>query len=210
MDYDPDVVFPRENTGRDGQVRNLYRKGKVIEQLIDENQVSVRVQELDKQGYITRLIPVKQFGSKSNQSFWCPEIGDDVSFCMLPNSTDGEGFVDGSFYNTYNPPPLSAQEEASTKHTTFGDGVVIQYRPRDSTLNIIAPTGSVADRKFKGGQTMTINISTGGAINLKGANIVITGPVTIKGDLNVDGKISNSGDMETGGKHTDSIGLHSA
>ena len=47
MDFDSELIFPREQTGRDASVRNMYDKGKVIEQKTDDTGVFVRCQILD-------------------------------------------------------------------------------------------------------------------------------------------------------------------
>src|SRR5215475_4913718 len=123
MDYEPDLVFPRENTGRDAMVRNMYRQGKVVEILCDETRTNVRVQWLDKEEMISRPLPVKQFCSRSTSAFWCPKVGDDVNVTMLPNS-DSDGFVDGSFYNTSNPPPT---DDPNRRLVRFNDETLIEY-----------------------------------------------------------------------------------
>jgi phage baseplate assembly protein V len=210
IDYDTDTIFGRDSTGRDGQVRNMYRQGKVVEQVVDETQVSVKVQWLDKDGLISKPLPVKQKGSRSTSEFYCPKIGDDVCVTMLPNSTGVDGFVDGSFYNVGNPPPTI---DPNVRHIKYVDGTVMEY----------AEKGPVTSRagKTSGTGTLTI-ISVGpanlkftacyleaGAITLKGP-VTIEGDVTINGNLQVNGNISNTGDMTTDGIHTDSIGRHDA
>jgi len=212
MDFDSDNLFPRESTGRDAMLRNLFRHGKVIERYVDDVTVAVRVQFLDKDGLISRWLPIKQFGSRSNQSFWCPAVGDDVSVTMLPNSEAGEGFVDGSFYNTGNRPPVITTDDADHKHVTFGDGTVVEYQPNKNTLNVTAGI----DQKTKAQKSVAVNVSTGGPVNVVAGRVVIVGPVSIQGDvsitgnLNVSKDINNQGNMNTTGTHTDSIGRHDA
>jgi phage baseplate assembly protein V len=181
----------------------MFDKGKVIERCVDDTQVSVRVQILDKDGFITKPIPVKQFGSRSNQGFWCPDIGDDVSVVFPPNSENGDGFVDGSFYNTGNPPPHAIDEygkateqpvHPDTTHKTFRDGSVVEFNPVKSVLTITTK-GQVIIRASK--------------IYITGI-VDVTGNVNIKGNLYVDGRIDNTGDMSTGGTHSDSVGKHDA
>src|SRR4029077_1479733 len=174
--------------------------GKVIEVLCDKTQVNVRVQYLDKQGLISKPLPVKQFGSRSTQAFWCPKVGDDVHVTVLPNGHE-EGFVDGSFYNNGNPPPIT---DPNTRHITFADGTIMEYSEGNSTLTInskgpinITTTGAV---------TLTAN----GTVSIKGSSITLDGPTTVKGKLTVQGDISNTGNMTTSGVHTDSIGRHDA
>lgn len=158
-------------------MRNMFRQGKVTEVVCDKTQVSCRVQYLDKQGLISKPIPVKQFGSRSTSAFWCPKVGDDVSVTMLPNA-DEDGFIDGSFYNTGNPPPIT---DPNTRHITFADGTVMQYSEGNSTLTInskgpisVVTAGSVV---IQGGSTVTVKAGT---IILQG-NVQITGTLQVQG-----------------------------
>lgn len=173
MDYDSDSVFPRNKTGRDSEIRNGSRHGKVTEVICDETQVAVRVQYLDKDGLISKPLPVKQFGSRSTSSFWCPKVNDDVSVTMLPNG-DEDGFVDGSFYNTGNPPPIV---DPNTRHITFADGTVIEYAETGSTLKIDA----------KG----PVNLVSAGTVSIRCVNLNITGNVNITGQLHTTQEINS-------------------
>jgi phage baseplate assembly protein V len=195
----------------------MYDKGKVIEVCVDDTRVSCRVQILDKDGYITKPIPVKQFGSRSTNAFWCPKVGDDVSICFPPNSENGDGFIDGSFYNTGNPPPIT---DPDTRHITYGDGAVFEYtekssKPKEQRGTANTPRGAgTGTLTFKG--TGPIDVNTPADTTIICANLIIqgnvqiTGNVSIKGNLSVEGDISNTGNMTTGGTHTDSIGRHDA
>lgn len=196
MDYDSNLLFQHNKTGRDSNVRNMYRQGKVIERLVDETRCSVRVQWLDKQGLISRPLPVKQFGSRGTNAFYCPKIGDNVNVTMLPNSDGGDGFVDGSFYTTSNPPPTI---DPDTRHITFADGTIIEYKEATETR-------AQGQLRIKSGQP--INIESGPIVIIAG-NITLRGNVKIEGNLNVQGDVENSGDMKTGGTHTDARGVHS-
>jgi phage baseplate assembly protein V len=173
LDYESDSVFPVNKTGRDSEIRNMLRHGKVTQVLCDKTQVCVRVQYLDKDGLISKPLPVKQFGSRSTSSFWCPKVGDDVSVTMLPNG-DEDGFVDGSFYNTGNPPPIT---DPNTRHITFADGTIIEYAETGSTFT------------FKSSGPLNINCGT--------ATITCSGQATIKAstivldatDVKITGKL---------------------
>jgi phage baseplate assembly protein V len=171
----------------------MFRQGKVIEQLVDDTRVDVRVQWLDKDKLISKPIPVKQFGSRSTSNFWCPKVGDDVSVTMLPNSNGGDGFVDGSFYNVGNPPPTI---DPNVRHIRFVDGTIIEYAEKGP-----ATPGA---RASSGTGTLTITsvgpidikcsgpcfIESGGPMILRAANITLEGNVHITGALTVDG-VSN-------------------
>lgn len=192
MDFEPDLLFPREKIGRDSSVRNMYDKGKVIDQLADDSGVFVRCQLLDKDGLVTRWLPVKQFGSRSTGSYWCPEIGDDVNVQFLPNSETGEGIVDGSFYNTGNPPPY---EDVNTRAIRWKDGTSVKYNQEDHTMTI--------DTKGP------INLETTGPVSMKAETITIkAGTIKLEGKVEIEGDIGHEGNMNTSGTHVDSNGVH--
>jgi phage baseplate assembly protein V len=171
MDYDSDSVFPVNKTGRDSEIRNLLRHGKVTEVLVDETQVCVRVQWLDKKGLISKPLPVQQFGSRSTSSFWCPKVADDVTVMMLPNGSE-DGFVIGSFYNTGNPPPII---DPDTRHVTYADGTTMEYR---ESLPAIIKDG-IQIRAGRQGQ-LTINSPNPISITCSSATIICSGNANIK------------------------------
>jgi phage baseplate assembly protein V len=228
MDYDTDNVFPRNKTGRDSEIRNMFRHGKVVEIVCDKTQTSVRVQYLDKDGLVSKALPVKQFGSRSSSSFWCPKVGDDVSVTMLPNGNE-DGFVDGSFYNTGNPPPIT---DPNTKHTTFSDGSIIEYGEGAPTSGATRAGGSNASQltlQLVGPVLLnctTMTITCSGLMNvtapeadfdtptfhIKG-NLIVDGTINMGGSasgttLTINGNIQHTGDMHTSGRHTDVNGTH--
>jgi phage baseplate assembly protein V len=189
VDYDSDTVFERDRTGRDPEVRNMFRHGKVIERIVDTTQVSCRVQYLDKDGLISKPLPVKQKGSKSTGSFYCPKIGDDVNVTMLANGSE-DGFIDGSFYNAGNPPPTTNPD---CHHTTYNDGTIIEYAESTSTR----ATGQLTIKSTNpivitcGNMSITITGSVGitssGQATIKAPAIVLDAiDVKITGKLWVD------------------------
>jgi phage baseplate assembly protein V len=191
MDVDPGTIFPRTKVGRDHQMRDLFRAGKVIERKVDpEKGPLVRVQYLDKQGVISKWLPIKQPGARGTMMFQVPKIGNDVNVTMLPNGSE-DGFVDGSFYNKKNPPPGGV--DIDTRHFKTEDGSIIEYREKDSTFNLDASGAS-------GG---LLRAGGGGAVIVSAGTITITAPtITIKGD------IQHQGNITTTGTHTDSVGIH--
>jgi phage baseplate assembly protein V len=194
MDYDTDTVFPRDTVGRGPNVRNMFRQGKVIERIVDDTQCSVRVQWHDKRGLISRPLPVKQFGSKGTSAFWCPKIGDDVNVTMLPNSDGGEGFVDGSFYNTSNPPPVTNPDQ---RHITFADGTIIDY----TEANARTRTGGSLSITTQ----QPITITCEGIITIQATKTIFNGDVDINGTLVLEGIIMNThkhGGVESGSAKT--------
>lgn len=184
MDIDPDTVFPRQKTGRDRQIRDMFRNGKVIDRKTDPKfGPLVRVQYFDKQELISQWLPIKQFGSRATVHYYCPKIGDDVNVTMLPNGSE-DGFVDGSFFNAGNPPPPGV--DIDTRHFKTEDGSIIEYREKDSTFNLDTSMGSNA-----------------GVVQVTAKLIILTAPTII-----INGFIQHTGAMTTTGIHTDANGIH--
>jgi phage baseplate assembly protein V len=213
MDVDPGTIFPRTKVGRDHQMRDLFRAGKVIERKIDEKLGPlVRVQYLDKQGLISKWLPIKQPGARLTMMFQVPKIGNDVNVTMLPNGSE-DGFVDGSFYNEKNPPPAGI--DIDTRHFETEDKTIIEYREIDSTFLLDASAATNGGAKAAGGGSVlvkggvcTVTVpaitldGTGGTVLVKAGTITLEGPMEFKGD------ITHTGNMVTSGTHTDSVGPH--
>ena len=194
MDYETDSLFPRNKTGRDSNIRNMFDKGKVIEVLVMKHKLVCRVQYLDKQGLISKPLPVKQFGSRSTSAFWCPKIGDDVSICRSPNSEGSDDFIDGSFYNTGNPPPIT---DPDTRHFKFNDGAVIEYTEKAPARS--SKRGTAAGGAGRGTLTAkgisTVNLQSSGDTTITCANLIINGNVRITGNVTIIGKLTVDGNM---------------
>src|SRR5262249_7890472 len=105
-----------------------------------------------------------------------------VAVTMDPNS-DSSGFVDGSFYNTGNPPPIL---DPNSRHITFADGTVIEYAEAGSTF-----TFTSAGPLNISCQTATETCS--GDCTIKAPNITLDGAVHITKTLTVDGASSLKG-----------------
>lgn len=179
MDVDSGNAFPRTKIGRDHQMRDQFRHGKVIDRKMDKDRGPlVRVQYLDKQGLISQWLPVKQFGSRGTAHVYTPKIGADVNVNMLANGSE-DGFIDGTFFNKSNPPPAGV--DIDTRHFKTEDGSVIEYRESDSTfrLDVGGATARVGPRAGKSGGAIIIN-----------------------------GDIQHTGNMTTSGTHTDANGIH--
>jgi phage baseplate assembly protein V len=191
MDVESRSVFPKTKIGRDHQLRDAFRHGKVIDRKLDSKKGPlVRVQFLDKQGLISYWLPIKQPGSRKTMHFYCPKIGDDVNVNFLANGVE-HGFVDGSFFNKSNPPPEGV--DIDTRHFKSEDGSVIEYRESDSTFNLDA-SGATGGRMRTGG---------GGLVKVTAATIMLTAP-----EILITGNIQHTGLINTTGVHTDVNGIH--
>lgn len=194
MDVDSDNAFPRTKIGRDHQMRDAFRHGKVIDRKMDKDRGPlVRVQYLDKQGLISQWLPVKQFGSRKTMHLYVPKVGDDVNVNMLANGSE-DGFVDGCFFNKKNPPPEGV--DLDTRHFKTEDGTTIEYREKDSTFSIDASgsTNAPAREGRAGG---------GGVVQVTAGMIALTAP-----EILITGNIQHTGLIDTTGVHTDINGIH--
>ena len=197
MDYDTDAAFPRTKIGRDHQLRDQFRHGKVIDRKMDAKRGGlVRVQYLDKQGLVSQWLPVKQFGSWKTTHSYVPKIGADVCVNMLANGSE-DGFVDGSFFNAGNPPPVGV--DIDTRHFRAEDETVIEYRELDHTFNLNDPSGPVMVQA-----TEIHIIATVGIVEIVSPTVIsLTAPLLI-----FNGNIQHTGNMNTTGVHTDANGIH--
>ena len=211
MDVDHNTIFPRTKVGRDHQMRDMFRHGKVIDRKMDEKRGPLlRVQFLDKQGLISAWLPVKKFGSRKTLHSYVNKIGDDVSVCMLPNGVEN-GFVDGSFFNEGNPPPAGV--DIDTRHFLTEDGTIIEYREIDSTFNLDASAAGAGARTGSGGTVIVkaglVQITAGTIEVVATEMITLTAPIiSLNGLMQFNGDIVHVGNMNTSGVHTDSNGIH--
>jgi len=197
MDVDPGTIFPRTKIGRDHQMRDQFRHGKVIDRKMDEKRGPlVRVQFFDKQSLISYWLPVKQFGSRATTHCYVPKIGDDVNVNMLANGSE-DGFVDGSFFNASNPPPEGV--DIDTRYFQAEDQTVIEYREIDHTFNLNNQNGPALVTA-----TEIHIVATAGVVEITSPTmIILTAPV-----IQINGFIQHVGNMNTSGVHTDSNGIH--
>lgn len=185
-------LFDPNKTGKDNRFHNSHRIGRVSEIVTDEGQTCVRVIYPDKEDLISKPLPVLQGSGGARRSFNVPKVGQSVLVAHLANG-EQEGFVEGTFYTTADPPPIW---DPKRQYTEFADGTSVDYNEGTNTMTIDA----------KG----PINIVTTGPAVIKAPNITLEGDVLIKGNLKVEGDVENTGNMTTGGTHTDSIGRHDA
>jgi phage baseplate assembly protein gpV len=121
---------------------------------------------------------------------------------MDPNS-DNSGFVDGSFYNTGNPPPTM---NPNCKHVTFADGTVIEYAEAQTTgrsgQGLLTIQSQYPISITCGSCTLTAT----GTATVTASQIVLAGPVHITDTLQVDGVVNFKAGGSANPKITNSDG----
>jgi phage baseplate assembly protein V len=182
----------KNKTGDDNWFRNMVRIGYVSSQHTDDTQGACRVVYPDRSDLVSDQLPVIQKSTKGNNDYWTPEPGEQVLTLHLPNGIH-KGFILGSFHSTSAPPPVT---DTNKRHTTFADGSTFEFDKASSVLFI----------NTKG----PITIITSGPVHLEGSDISIKGNILLDGPVHIKGDITHEGNMNTSGVHTDSIGRHDA
>lgn len=178
-------LFDPNKTGKDNRFNNSHRIGRVTQIVTDAGQTCARVVYPDKENLISKPLPILQPSAGARRSFNVPKVGQSVLVAHLANG-EQEGFIEGTFYTTADPPPIY---NPNKQYTEFADGTTVEYDEGNSTMAINA----------KG----PINIVTSGPATITAPEITLTGNVKIQGNLDVQGDVSNSGNMTTGGIHLD-------
>ena len=205
--------------------------GKVSKIECSDQGANIRVimpDKIDHQGQplITKPIPVMQVSTGGKRSFAMPRIGQNALLVKLPNSTSSYASI-AHFYTTNDPPPVI---DPLLDYTIWDDGKT--YIKFDANKN----ADPFLTWDFQGGWKATvakdINIKTtnGAKITVEGdgdvmvksdsGNITVnaaSGQVTISGNsqvtiqaptINLQGNVVHTGNMNTSGVHTDSLGHH--
>src|SRR5260221_3487038 len=166
------------------QVDNDILIAKVVSQEVTPTAVNVRVMYPDREGLISKPIPVLQRRTRGMRSMDCPAIGTNVKVSRLSNGLE-EGFVDGEFYTTENPPPQIDPNQCSW--TEFPDGSVVHYDP--SGIGLIMDLKSHADIKTVGDVTIDSAVEalvkSAYTCTVEAPNILLKGNTRIEGTLDV-------------------------
>jgi phage baseplate assembly protein V len=91
---------------------------------------AARVTYADRDGMVSKELPIVVAGSQYNKSYWMPAIGEQVVCLFLPNG-NGDGVIVGSIYTEQDDTPV---QEANTRCITFSDGAKIQYDAKKHQL----------------------------------------------------------------------------
>lgn len=201
------ILADTDNTdGRDNRFANSVLIGRVSEIKCDKVSTNVRVIMPDKVDHennplITKPVPVLQTASAAKKSFAVPRVGTNVAMIKMPSGT-ANYLVIGSFYTTSDPPPV---DDPMLDHVTYDDGSTMEFNASNGTLtwklkgDMNYENEGAMSIKLKGGYTLEID----GDVLIKAPNIKLEGKMDFKGD------ITHTGNINTSGRHTDQIGLHS-
>jgi phage baseplate assembly protein gpV len=217
--------------GRDQRFVHSVCIGRVSKIECTDKAANIRVimpDKLDHQGspLITKPIPVLQISAGGKRSFAMPRIGQNVLLVKLPNSTSSYAAI-GHFYTSTDPyrPPVTdpkldyvIYDEGSTKQFDANDGKgdelwnlkgKITFNA-DGTITVESKNSDIVVKSDQGKVTVEANSdvtvkSDSGQVTVQGATSVTLQAPTIY----LKGNIVHTGDMNTTGIHTDSLGHHS-
>jgi phage baseplate assembly protein V len=135
----------------------------------------------------------------------CPAVGDNVKVTRLSGGLE-EGFVDGAFYTTENPPP---QIDPDLEYIEFGEGSTILFDPNGGGLVMNLQSPAIIET------TAAVSIKSGAAVTIEAAanvDITATGTMTLRAqEIVLDTPLVTipAGDMmQPGGEHIDATGVH--
>ena len=164
----------------DNDVANLIKIGQVSS--VDPSTCTVRVTFDDLDDTVTGPLKVMQQSTVGRKDFSLPEVGEHVRCTFLPNGMQ-EGFVDGSFYTTSNPP----KGELGVYRTEYSDGTLIEYDTSTSTFTLSASSD--------------IKIIVAGTAKIEASNVEINGNISVDGNVVITGSLKASGIEMTTHKH---------
>ena len=158
------------------RLHNLIRIGTVTEANYSNRRLKISIGEITT-GWLPWLTQ-KSFG---NINWAPPEVGEQVAV-FSPSGDLRKGLVMPSIYQSSQPP---SETSAEIESTTYKDGATVSYDRSSHQYTISIPNNGA-----------TVNILSGGTINLNATKI------NINGDLSVTGSINATGDILAGGSNS--------
>ena len=150
-------------------LNSLIKIGEVSS--VDCARGTARVVFDDDDNLVSNDLQVLQKNTIQNKDYYMPDVGEDVVCIFLPSGTE-EGFILGSVYAGDITPPESSANKRTVK---FADDTVISYDRAAHQLSISI-----------GATNITAN----------GSSVVIENPtIELKGNVNVSGTLTASGDV---------------
>jgi phage baseplate assembly protein V len=210
-------------SGRDNRYFVTAVVGRVSKLEVSDKGANVRVIMPDRldhqdQPLISKPIPVLQVASTAKKSFAVPRLDDNVFLIKLANGTSNYAVL-GSFYTSKRPPPVT---DPMLDYVEYDDGSTMQFNASTGELTWKLKGDMLWDNekdftlKTKGDVNVendgNVSIQPGGDYDLKaGGDIVIQGgTIKLVGPLRIEGDITHIGNMNTNGRHVDSLGPHAA
>lgn len=171
---------------------------------IDPKTVRARVRLPDHDNLRTWWLDVMQNNTYKNKDYCMPDVGEQVKVLMTPDGV--EGVILGAVYSGKDMPVIS---DPDRRRTDFADGTFVEY---DRKNNAMAIGGAIktltittrSDITLQTDTQVTVIAQDSATVKTQKATIdspetEITGNVTIKKNLLVEGSITGKGGMSISG-----------
>ena len=157
------------------RVANLLRIGKIAS--LDEANARVTVKLGDA---VTQPLPWLTSRAGLDKTWWAPEVGESV-LVLSPCGDTRAGVVLPAIYTEANAAPAAEK----TKHrTVYSDGTFVEYdRAAHKLTATVQGTAEITT-------TGDAKVQSGGELRLKGATIILEGPVSATSTIDATGNIS--------------------
>lgn len=137
-----------------------------------------------QQGMESDWLPVGVQWSLGAQEFVMPTIGEQVA-CLMDERCE-QGVILCAIYSDTDPPPSAP---AKAWHREFPDGTILQYDPTAHTLlaHVVGTATLEATGDVMVHSDADATVQAGGTATVQAPSIVLDGPVSITGTLDVTG-----------------------
>lgn len=134
-----------------------------------------------------------------DQAYYMPSVQDRVA-CYFDPGAPNVGYIFGSFFSDTRPP---LHPDENKVYMQFEDKTLIEYDKKAHKLTINVPEGAGTSVEIVA--TGDIAIKSGKSVNIEAAtSIALKAP-----SLAIESTVEHTGDINTSGTHTDSVGKHS-
>jgi phage baseplate assembly protein V len=185
----------RKRRDSDGAVKKMNSVARIVETKKDPTGIFVRVQQNDRQNLISGWLSVLQIGAGGMRSAWCPRVGTLVKCSFFGNSIEN-GTVDGVLYTPTNPPPAGTTVDQVGMQFDDGSFVLVDPASGDLLIDFKGPVNirTVGPATIDAGGD--VQIKSAGQATVEAPNILLRGDVIIEGELQVNGGIKATGDID--------------
>lgn len=125
------------------QLKNLIRVGRVS--TVNAEDATCTVTYTDKDDLVSAELPVLQLGTKSNKTYWLPDV-DTLVYCVFAPNPSGKGISAGAVIGcAYNDEDAPEDNDINVKSIRFADGSYIKYDNGDLTIHMTGTVTITAD-----------------------------------------------------------------
>ena len=167
---------------------------------VNPQNATARVVFSDRDDTVSYDLPITFANTGFAKMYSMPKVGQPVKCSFLGTGME-DGFIDGSFYNSDNPPPKTGDH---LHYIAFDDGAFVEYDAESKIMTLKSGGGGIVLDDIV---TVTKNliVNNGIASGAGGGNVEIIGSVTVSNDVTASGVSLTShthGGVQTGSGNT--------